>query len=172
MKKASMAIMLAALLVATIVGVVWARPNQSPQAADIIRKITIPAAFFHPRYDGIDYSNAGMCLAVDSGSGGFTAPVVFPTLSAVTVKKITLSVTDNNAGSDACIAMYRTSPKNLTESGMAAVCSAGSGGATSYDDNTIDNAVVWPAHGPYLWLDIYGTNIRVYGVTIEYQRNT
>ena len=78
MKKASMAIMLAALLVATIVGVVWARPNQSPQAADIIRKITIPAAFFHPYQDGIDYNNRGVWLAVDSSNGRFTAPVVFP----------------------------------------------------------------------------------------------
>jgi hypothetical protein len=108
--------------------VVWARPNQSPQAADITRKVTIPAAFFHPKMDGLDWNNTGVWLALDSGSGIFTAPVVFPTLSAVTVKKITLSVTDNNAASDACVSMYRTSPKNLTEVQMAGVCSAGSGG--------------------------------------------
>jgi len=99
--------------------------------------------------------------------------VVFPTLSAVTVKKITLSVEDHNGSADACVTLYRTSPKNLTQVSMALACSSGSwGGPTSYDDDSINNAVVWPAHGPYLWLEIAGTNIIVYGVTIEYQRNT
>jgi hypothetical protein len=137
--------------------VVSARPNQSPQAADITRKITIPAAFFHPNRDGLNWTNQGVWLAVDSGIGNFTAPVVFPTLSAVTVKKVTLSVTDNNAGSDACVGLYRTGPKTLTEALMAWVCSTGSGGATNYDDNTIDYGTVWPSHGPYLSLGIQGT---------------
>jgi len=49
MDKRWMAVVMGALLVGILVGgVAWARPDQSPQAADHLRKLTIPAAFFHP----------------------------------------------------------------------------------------------------------------------------
>lgn len=123
--------MLGAVLLGTMVGVVWARPQGSPQAADITRKVTVPAAFFHPREEGLNWSNDGGGMAVDSGSAIFTAPVVFPTLSAVTVKKITLSVEDHNGTVDACVTLYRTSPKNLTQVSMATACSSGTWGGRS-----------------------------------------
>jgi len=168
-----MAIVLAALLVATMVGAVWAIPSRGAQAADIVRKVTIPAAFFHPTTDGMSYSNYGAYIALGGGTNAtFTAPVVFPTLSAVTVKKITLSVKDNNGSYNACVTLYRTSPKNLSEATMATACSTGSMGQTTYDDDTIDHAVVYPAHGPYLKLTIGAAAIDVYGVTIECQRKT
>lgn len=169
MRKGSTVIVLAALLVATMVGVVWARPSRGAQAADIVRKVTIPAAFFIPSEDGLDWFNDGAL----SGNGAFTAPVIFPTLSAVTVKKVTLSVEDHNGTADACVTLKRASPKNLSQVSMATACSSGSwGGPVNFDDDTIDYATVWPAHGPFLWLELDGTSILVYGVTIEYQRKT
>jgi len=167
-----MAAVAAALLLGTLVGAVWARPNDRPQMAVTTRKVTIPAAFFYPAGDAGYYTNNGVWVRTDLGECRFNAPVIFPTLSSVTVKKITLSVTDNNAGYDACAILWRTSPKNLSEVQMASACSSGSGGTTNCDDSTIDNARVYPAHGPYVRLYIGGTDIAVYGVTIEYQINT
>ena len=165
--KTWMSVVVAALLLGGLVGVVWARPKESPQSADIVRRVTIPAGFFHPAEDGLNWLNDGAL----AGQGAYTAPVVFPCLSPVTVKKITLSVEDHNASADACVSLHRMRPKRLRQWEMAMACSTGSvGGAINYDDSSIEYAQVWPADGPYLWLGIGGPSILVYGVTIEYQR--
>jgi hypothetical protein len=169
MKKGSMAIVLAAPLVATIVGAVWARPNEATEA--VTRKVTIPAASFIPNQDGLDWNNLGKEVYVNSGSGTFTAAVVFPCVEWVTVKKVTLSSDDQNNVQDACATLYRTSPKNFTQVMMAQACSSGSGGDQNPADTTIDNAQVYPNQGPYISLSIAGPNIYVYGVTIEYKRH-
>jgi hypothetical protein len=172
MKKGWIAMVMGALLVGTLIGVVWARTGHSAQAAGT-RKITIPAAFFHPADEGIDYYNNGNSLQVQSTTGIFTAPVVFPCLNSVTVERIVFSVRDENASTDACVSLYRTKPNKGTEKLMAYQCSAGSQpGVINYTDDTIDGAVVWPSNGPYLWLNINGTGIRVYGVRIEYHVGT
>lgn len=59
MNKRWMAVVMGALLVGTLIGVVWVRPGQSAQAAGATRKVTVPAAFFHPITDGQDYHNLG-----------------------------------------------------------------------------------------------------------------
>jgi hypothetical protein len=169
MKKGSMAMVLAALLVATIVGAVWARPNEATEA--VTRKVTIPAASFIPNQDGLSYGNTGQRLWVNSGSAEFIAPVVFPCVEWVTVRKVTLSVTDNNANDDACVFMFRASPKNLSAVMMAQACSSSSGGAHNYSDATIDNAQVYRNQSAFLILDMWGPSIDVYGVTIEYKRH-
>jgi len=173
MEKRWMAVVMGALLVGILVGgVVWARPGQSVQAADHLRRLTVPAAFFHPADDGLDYWNNGGFVRMESGNGTFSAPVVFPCLPAVTVERIVFSVKDQNAANNACATLYRTKPNKGTEVVMAAVCSTGSqAGVINYTDDTVDNAVVWPSQGPYLWLNIGGTSIDVYGVRIEYKRN-
>jgi len=76
MKKVSMVIMLAALLAATIVGVLSAQTNQATEA--VTRKVTVPAAFFVPNQDALGWHNGGMRVTVHSGAGTFTAPVLFP----------------------------------------------------------------------------------------------
>jgi hypothetical protein len=147
-KKRSIAMVMGAMLVGILVGgVIWARPDQRAQAADSTRRVTVPAAFFHPNDEGLDYLNNGNYVEIESGQGIFTAPVVFPCLPSVTVERIILSVRDQNG------------------TGIGNAC------IINYTDDTIDYPVVWPSQGPYLWLEIYGTNIEVYGVRIEYKRN-
>jgi hypothetical protein len=172
MDKRWMAVVMGALLVGILIGgVVWARPNQSAQAADHLRKVTVPAAFFHPANNDDDCQYGEYELYMNSGSGTFTAPVVFPCLPAVTVEKLIFSV-DDQATQNACVTLYRTKPNQGNQKQMANVCSSGSGpGVVNYTDDTIDYPVVWPSNGPYLMLSIFGPNIDVYGVQIEYRRN-
>jgi hypothetical protein len=175
MSRHWMAVVMGALLVGVLVGeVVRARPDHSAQAADVTRRVTVPAAFFHPNDEGLDYWNNGNYVEMQSGQGIFTAPVVFPCLSSVTVERIILSVKDQNSGgiANACVTLYRTKPNKGIENKMASVCSSGAQpGIINYTDDTVDYPEVWPSHGPYLWLELYGTNIEVYGVRIEYKRN-
>jgi len=175
MDKRWMAMVMGALLVGILVGgVVWARPGQSAQAADHLRKLTIPPAFFHPNLPGVDYANGGNRMWVNSGIGEFFAPVVFPCLPSVTVERVILTANDQHSGlgADACVYLYRTKPSQGIKKQMAFVCSSGSGaGAVEYIDDSINYPVVWPSQGPYVLLGIYGTDIKVYGIQIEYKRN-
>jgi hypothetical protein len=169
MKKGWMAVVMGALLVGTLIGVVWARPGQGAQAAGGTRKLTIPAAFFHPVNGDEDYENTGNAVWVKTFSGAFVAPVVFPCKKAVTVERVILSVSDFNGTEDACVSLYRTKPSKGTGKLMAHVCSADSPpGVTNYTDDTISSPRIWPGHGPFLRLDVGGTNIAVFGVRIEY----
>jgi hypothetical protein len=100
MKKAWMAMVLGALLLGTMAGAVWARPKQMLAGN---RKLAIGPAAFEPAFDGYDYQiitwEMGKDTAYMSTTGDYdeyVAPVVFPTLSPVTVKKITLIVNDMN----------------------------------------------------------------------------
>ncbi len=173
MNKGWMAVVMGALLVGILVGgVAWARPGQSARAADATRKLTIPAAFFHPTDPTYDYWNNGDHIWTDSNGGSFTAPVVFPCLPSVTVERIILSVRDQNVCGDASVRLYRTKPNKGTQVEMAWAYSTGSqSGVVNYIDHTIDHPVVWPSQGPYLKLDISGESVSVYGVQIEYKRN-
>jgi hypothetical protein len=173
MNKRWITVVMGAILVGVLVGAVtWARPGRSAQAADHLRRLTVPAAFFHPNLPGVDYANGGDQIWLYSGTGEFLAPVVFPCLPSVTVERVILTVDDQHGSANACVWMYRTKPSRRTEKLMASVCSSGSGaGVVDYIDDSIVYPEVWPSNGPYLWLAIYGTNINVYGVQIEYRRN-
>jgi hypothetical protein len=174
MKRRWTAAAMGAILVGILVaGVVCARPDQSAQAADATRKLTIPAAFFHPRDPTCYYWNNGNYIWTDSNGGSFTAPVVFPCIPSVTVERITLSVRDQNVCGDAGVSLYRTKPNKGTQKMMASVCSTGSQpDVVNYTSDTIDHPLVWPSQGPYLLLSITGESVTVYGVQIEYKRNT
>jgi hypothetical protein len=170
MNKRWMAVVTGALLVGILIGgVVWARPGQSAQAAGHLRRLTVPAASFHPTSPGWDYANTGQWVVVSPSMGSFTAPVVFPCLNKVVVERIIFSVKDQNGSANACVGLYRTKPNKGTEKEMAYQCSAGNQpGVINYTDDTIDGPTVWPSNGPYLHLWMYGDNIDVYGVRIEY----
>jgi hypothetical protein len=174
MNKPWIAVVMSALTVGVMVGgVVWGRPSQSAQAAGGTRKLTIPAAFFHTMSLGYNYWNNGDQITTDSGGATFTAPVVFPCQYAVRVERIILSVKDQNGSVNACVQLYRTKPSKGTQNQMPIACSAGSQpGVINYTEDTIDIPVVTPSHGPYLLLNIGGANIEVYGVQIEYKKNT
>ena len=170
--KSWMAVMAATLLLGTLVGVVWARPHDRPQAQDITRQITIPGGFFHPYVDGLDWANLGDHILMQSGAGAFTAPVVFPCLPSVTVERLILYADDENVTWDACAHLQRTRPQQGDEANMGYVCTSDTTtGVQPFIDSSINNAVVWPSHGVYIWLGISGPSIDVHAVRIEYHRN-
>ena len=171
-KKSWIAGVAVALLLGTLVGVVWARPHDRPEAQDITRKITVPGAFFHPYEEGLSWHNEGLEIEVPSGAGIFTAPVILPCLPSVTVERLILYVEDNNTSANACAYLHRTRPQKGDEALMGSVCSS----ITPTDvqpfiDSSISPNVVWPSHGVYIWLDIGGPSIYVHAVRIEYHRN-
>jgi hypothetical protein len=165
-----MAVAAAALLLGTLAGAVWARPNQGPQAADITRKITLAAADFIPSMAG-DWFNSGDYLYCN-GICAFTAPVVFPCLQSVTVERIRLHVDDASDSWGVTAQLYRAKPPKGTQDLLANVSSpqGTSGGLQTYTSNAI-NKVVWPSQRAYVGLVLWDSNIKVYGVTVEYHRN-
>ncbi len=110
---------------------------------------------------------------MSSGSGAFTAPVIFPSLGSVTVERIIFSVRDQNATNNACVSLWRTKPDKGIRKQMAWLCSSGSQiSVVNYTNDTIKPAVVLSGHGAYLYLDVNGSSMDVYGVRIEYKVNT
>ena len=168
-----MAVVAAGVLLGTLVGVVWARPNDGPQAADITRKVTLAGSDFIPASDTEDWGNSGFHVRCESGVCGFTATVVFPCLPSVTVERMKLHVYDYNATQSTCATLFRTYPTTgaTVQLGAAASPEGGSGGLQTYTNPNI-NKVVWPSQKAYIYLVIGGPNIHVDGVTVEYHKNT
>jgi hypothetical protein len=175
-KKYWMVVLLGGLLMATLVGVAGARPNDRPMAA-LSRRITIPAGHFIPHDDDDLYENSGYKIesGTDASSEYFVAPVVFPTGQAVVVESITLYAYDGHGSYDMCLTLYRTDPTAGTQADMANVCSSdmSTTDPRSFTDSSIDNNPVKHGKGVYLWLDIEDdTVMRFYGARIEYHHGT
>ncbi|MDH4207549.1 MAG: hypothetical protein OEV76_01595, partial [Anaerolineae bacterium] len=113
--KSWMAVIAAVLLLGALAGVVWARPNESPQEADITRKVTLTGADFDPNEDGMDWYSYGGHISCNTVLCTFTAPVVFPCLPSVTVERIKLHVDDNNASETASAGLWRANPSTGAE---------------------------------------------------------
>lgn len=171
--KSWMAMVAAALLLGTLVGVVWARPTDRPQTAGETRKVTLTGADFNPTQEGMDWYNYGGYVRCDELECTFTAPVVFPTIQAVTVERIRLHVDDNNASSTASAGIWRENPSIGTEAFWASAASTlgTSGGVKTYSSGAV-NKVVWPSQRAYIWLQINDVDIKVHGVTVEYHVNS
>ena len=169
--KSWMALVSAALLLGTLAGVVWARPHDRPQAQDITRKVTLTGADFIPHEDTDNWRVDGSQVSCKSGICYYHAAVVFPCLPSVTVERIRLHVHDGNASSYAWVKYYRAYPPTGAEVYAGEVLSplGLSGGTKTYSSGAV-NTVVWPSQRFYIWLYL-GTNIEVYGVTVEYHRN-
>jgi hypothetical protein len=169
--KSWMAVVAAALLVGTLVGLVWARPHDRPQAQDITRKVTMTGGEFITARDGQDWQTTGEKVECDSGSCDFFAPVVFPCLPSVTVERIKLHVRDSNGSAQAVAVLYRARPETGADVWLGkAESPIGTGGLQPWSSDPI-NKVVWPSQRAYIWLSIGGPFIEVYGVTVEYHRN-
>jgi len=168
-----MAVVAAALVLGTLVGVVWARPSDRPGSAESTRKVTLPGAVFIPTGKMYDWSNDGLKVWCSSGSCYWAAPVVFPTLSSVTVERVKLHVYDNNGAAYACATVYRASPAGGSMPVLGGVCSPFSGATSNPETFTSAaiNKAVWPSHGAIVWLTVDAPDIYVYGVTVEYHRN-
>ena len=180
-KKSWIAALVGALLMATLVGVVWARPNARPLAAATTKRITIPGGWFHPVADGYDWYNSGKLIYSEKHETiqYFTAPVVFPSGGQkFTVERIALLVHDDNGpaqgNNDACVRLKKTNPGGGTEVLMSYVCSTGSAtGVRTFTDTVIDNNPVTTARGAYLWLEIEDdTYLFVHGVRIWYHKGS
>jgi hypothetical protein len=173
LNKSWMAVAAAALLLGTLVGVVWARPHDRPQAQDITRKVSLGASDFIPVHDGTDWWNDGdriYCQSHDTPCH-FLAPVVFPCLPGVTVERIKLHVKDDNDSTLARATLHRLYLHNGRRVWLGAAESpVGTGGYQPWSSDPI-NKPVWPSQRAYIWLSIGGTGIAVGGVTVEYHRN-
>ncbi len=169
--KSWMAVVAAALLLGTLVGMVWARPSDRPGAADITRKVTLTGGEFIVHDDGYDWHSNGAYVECTTNSCGFVAPVVFPCLPSVTVERIQLHVLDSNPTLWAEASLYRAKPANGADVLLGTASSpVGTAGHQPWSSDPI-NKVVWPSQRAYIWLSIGGPNIKVYGVTVEYHRN-
>ena len=174
--KSWMAVVAAALLLGTLVGVVWARPNDRPGAAEVTRKVTLTGADFIPTQDDWDYSigeygSSDSSVSCLSSSCEFSAPVVFPCLPSVTVERIKLHVVDEVFMNQTWVWLYRANPSTgaVTSLGNLSSSYQGDPGLNTYTSGPI-NKVVWPSQKAYIHLDTY-PNMQVYGVTVEYHRN-
>jgi hypothetical protein len=170
-KKSWIAVVTGALLLGTLVGVVWARPNDRPEAQDITRKVTLGGANFIPSEDYQDWGNRGDFATCDSGTCTYTAPVVFPCLPSVTVERIKLHVRDFNGGASVTASLRRTNPATGAEREMGSATSGNTGDSIQTFTSDPINQVVWPSQGAYIQLDFGDKYILVYGVTVEYHRN-
>jgi hypothetical protein len=172
--KSWVAVVVAALLVGTLAGVVWARPDGSPRAAERTRKVTLGPGNFFPITNGTTgvYSNVGDVLVCSSGYCQLSAPVVFPCLPSVIVERVKLHVFDNNGSEQALITLHRKIPSSGNDKILGGTGSptGTSGGLQTYTSGAI-NKVVWPSQNAWIWLGIGGPNIIVHGVTVEYHRN-
>ena len=170
--KSWMALVAAALLLGTLVAVVWARPNDRPQGADITRKVTLTGAEFIVGGAGQQWSTDGNTVSCVTGSCYFVAPVVFPCLPSVTVERIRLHVLDGNGSAKAIATFWRdTPPTGSNRFYQSAVSPVGTTVGTQTFDSSPINAVVWPSQGAVVSLEIGGPGIFVFGVTVEYHRN-
>jgi hypothetical protein len=175
-KKYWMVVLLAGLLMATLVGVAGARPNDRPSGA-LSRRITIPAGHFIPNDETTQWYNDGFYIRSDTDGSSeiFLAPVVFPTGQAVVVESVTFYAYDNNASADVYLELYLTDPTAGIEGQMASVCSTGASPTypRSFTDSSIDNNPVKHGKGVYLWLDFQDdTNLKFHGVRIQYHHGT
>jgi len=122
-----------------------------PSEQHITRKVTMPAGFFIPYEDNLDWHIDGGYIRMESGNGWFTAPVVFPCLPSVTVESLTLYAWDTNAGNDVRVKLFRTRPDKEIEQEMAYIFT---GGTTidvgEFVDGGINFPVVWPSQRVYL----------------------
>ena len=184
-KKSWIAVLCGALLMATLVGVVWARPNARPQAAATTKRITIPAGWFHPVGSGYSWRSFGYYTVsyLNQTSVFFHAPVVFPSGGQkFTVEKIALYAYDENGpaqgNKNACVYLYKTNPlvgATSQPAMMASVCSTGSSATDprTFTTTTIASNPITTARGAYLRLEIEdNTDLLVYGVRIWYHKGS
>jgi len=169
--KTWIVVVVCAMLLGTLVGVVWASPSDRPGAQDITRKVTLSGANFIPAEESADWHNGGDYATCDNGTCTYTAPVVFPCLPSVTVERIKLHVSDSNGGAAVTASLLRTRPSTGAEKELGSVTSGNTGGSIQTFTSDPINEVVWPSLGAYIQLDFEDKYIKVYGVTVEYHRN-
>jgi hypothetical protein len=171
-----MVVLLGAVLMATLVGLAAARPNDTPAGA-VTRRITIPPGHFIPCYDHTDWSNWGNYLEseTDGSTEWMLAPVVFPTGQSVVVESMTLYAYDNNASDEICVYMFQVDVTARHRDSMASVCSSGASTTDprQFTDSVIAYNPLKHGKGVYLGVDLQDdTNLFFCGVRIQYHHGT
>jgi len=171
-----MPVLLGVLLMAILVGVAGARPNERAQAASGTRQLIIQAADFYPINNTYAFFNNGWMLWSNANMSNvyFTAPVQFPAPYYVTVEKVQLFAYDNNSTGHIMMDLYRTKPSVGTETSMAYIDTGYAfadpvNNPRTWTDTSISPSVVNPANGTYLWVEISDDSaLYLYGVRIFY----
>ena len=159
---------LAGLLVAGLLGAGGGGAAAAePRAATA--SIMIPAAAFTPAGSGIHYVSSGATLALDSGQGGFAAPLSFPA-PVVNIKKITLYAYDYTASALISAGVYRSRPSDGEDDYAGSIATVDS----PADPQVVSLTAISPrrvttaTHGPFLWIWFTGSGVRLYGVKVTY----
>jgi hypothetical protein len=175
-KRLIMPMLLGVLLVASAVGVASARPNARPVEQGW-RVLTVTTGGCFPWDDTEDWKHMGTDLRCDTGTCDFVCTFDFPAageqaVGAVYVKKLSMYAYDNNGDTDknAYAYLQKAYPPTGGSANMAIVQTSG---ASSTDpqivvDTSILSNPVWRTQGPYLWIEIAATNVKVYGFYIHY----
>lgn len=167
-----MAVVAAALLLGTLAGVVWARPNDNPTTQTRkTRKVYVAAADFIPKSNDFEYSNLGKTVSCDSENCFFLAPVVFPCLNAVTVERIRLRAQSGSGDWTPAVVLYRAAPSGNEVYLGEVECPNTETQAPQTCTSPDINQVVWPSQRAYIWLWVPSSHL-VWGVTVEYHPNT
>jgi hypothetical protein len=172
LKRLWAALLLGALLMATVVGVAVAKPSARP-LEQVWRVLTVPPAACTP----VDYLDSwylpGDSLKSMSGAGSYVCAVSFPAageqaVGAVSVKRVTMYAYDNGTG-DASVTLRKTYPPTGGQRPMAYANSTDSAAdPQTVIDTTIQNNPVYRTHGPYLFVFLANPSIKAYGVFIHY----
>jgi hypothetical protein len=176
LKRLSIPMLLGVLLIATTVGVGGARPNARP-LAQAWRVLTVPAGACVSRDEGHAWWHTPTYLECweTSATCAFLCAVNFPSageqaVGAVSVKRMTMYVYDNNGSSDPSADLYKVYPPT---GGGVIMAGSGATGTSAADpravlDTGVTNNPVYRSQAPYIWLDIPNMNIKVYGFFIHY----
>ena len=159
--------LLAGLLVAGVLGV-GGVGAAALEPRTVTASIMVPAAAFNPNTDDWDYINQGFNIAMNDGSGNFTAPLSFP-VGVVNIKRITLYAYDSGA-EKVCATLYRSRPPAGDEGLTGTVCTADSAAdpQTAYTTAISPRQVNTAFHGPYLRVYLSSPSVYFYGVKITY----
>jgi hypothetical protein len=159
------------LLVAALIGpggIAGAEPRVT-----VAKAIMIPAAAFIASSDGWEYTNNGVSLSTDVGWGAFSAPLSFP-VPVVNIKRVTAYIFDNDSSGQICVRLYRTRPVDGQEDYAAQVCSTDltADPAAAYTTVISPRRVTTAFQGVYLWVQLFGPNVKLYGVKVTYSYET
>jgi len=166
-KKSRIAVLVGALLMATVVGVVWARPDGRPRAAAWVNH-TVSAYHCIPLRDTVDWKYDPEGLRCDSGWCEFYCPIRPPHEGSVRIQRLIMYAYDN-AGGQVCI-MLR---EHQTTTGNSVVrldtrCTTNSANDPETYMYDHDNFTVSRKEDVYVQVGIADTGQRVYGFKVRY----
>jgi hypothetical protein len=130
--------------------------------------VSVPAAAFHPRGGGYDFTNNGHTLQNgDSASDFYLAPVQLP--HGATVTKMTFYWWDYSTPNNGLCSLYRINLAGSEDQMANALTSGDAGASTSSEDTIINYAKVDNSqYAYYLWLHLPDSAVKAHGVVIEY----